>query len=442
MEFEKALACYEAREYDRAIAICKTLLAQQPQRLDGLNLLGGIAFKQGDWWGAIAYYQELLRYHPHCATGYANLGRTWQELDRLEESESAYRQALSLDQGASRWWFNLAYVYWDLGNLERAIACLETVLEQVPDWDEARSTLSLIRLLQGDFQRGFADYEARPSRRELGDSFPRADLIWQGDSLTGKTLVLLAEQGFGDAIQFVRYVPELAAEGVRVWLRCRPPLLRLFQGLPGCDRLFSTEDPIPPWDAHALLMSLPYLRQTTPKTIPAQIPYLYLSPHCRPALPPPKRGRAKVGLVWSGSPTHRKDGDRSCSLAAFQTWFDLPNIQFYSLQTPVRSEERAALAAEERIIDLAPQIRDFWDTAALMTELDLVISVDTAVIHLAGALGIPAWLLLPQIPDWRWGLEGDRSPWYPSLRLFRQSRRGEWQDVLLAVREQLRRWRA
>ncbi|MCC5896843.1 MAG: glycosyltransferase family protein [Phormidium sp. BM_Day4_Bin.17] len=442
MEFETALGCYEAREYDRAIAICETLLAQQPQRLDVLNLLGGIAFKRQEWSRAIAYYQTLLRHHPRCATGYANLGRTWQQIERLEEAQLAYRQALVLHHEASQWWFNLGYIYWDLGQLDEAIACFETVLGLVPDWHEARSTLSLIRLLQGDFQRGFADYEARPSRRDLADNFPRGDLIWQGEPLPGKTLLLLAEQGFGDAIQFVRYVPQLAAEGVRVWLRCRPPLLRLFQGVPGCDRLFSTEDPIPPWDAHALLMSLPYLRQTPPSRLPAQVPYLYLSPHCRPSLPAPKRGGVKVGLVWSGSPTHRKDGDRSCSLAAVQTWFDCPNIQFYSLQTPVRPEEQAALAADERIIDLAPQIRDFWDTAALMQDLDLVISVDTAVIHLAGALGKPAWVLLAKIPDWRWGLEGDRSPWYPSVRLFRQSRRGEWQDVLLAVGEQLRRWDA
>ena len=284
MEFETALGCYEAQEYDRAIALCETLLVQQPQRLDVLNLLGGIAFKQEKWSDAIAHYQELLQHHPHCATGYANLGRTWQQLDRLEESQSAYCQALALNPEASQWWFNLGYVYWDLGELEGAIACFETVLQQVPDWHEARSTLSLIRLLQGDFQQGFADYEARPSRRDLAASFPQGDLIWQGEPLGGKTLLLLAEQGFGDAIQFVRYVPQLAAEGVRVWLRCRSPLLRLFQGLPGYDRLFALEDPIPPWDAHALLMSLPHLRQTTPTTIPTQVPYLYLSPHCRPPL--------------------------------------------------------------------------------------------------------------------------------------------------------------
>ncbi|KPQ38668.1 MAG: Glycosyltransferase family 9 (heptosyltransferase)/TPR repeat [Phormidium sp. OSCR] len=440
MDIEMALACYDARQYDRAVAICQTLLAQQPQRLDALNLLAGIAFQQGEWSQAIAHYQTLLKQYPRFATGYANLGRTWQEIDSLPAAKAAYQQALALDDSGSQWWFSLGHIHWDLGEIEAAIACFEAVLARDPQWHEARSTLSLLRLLQGDFQRGFAAYEARPSRRDLGQTFPRGDLIWQGESLRGKTLLLLAEQGFGDAIQFVRYVPELAAEGVRVWLRVRPPLLRLFQGLPGCDRLFSTDDPIPAWDAHALLMSLPYLRQTTPETIPAKVPYLHLSPHCRPPFPKAPTGYKKVGLVWRGSPTHRKDGDRSCSLAEFQRWFELPQIQFYSLQKPPQTEEAEAIAAEARLIDLAPLLRDFWDTAAMIQELDLVISVDTAVAHLAGALGKPAWVVLAQTPDWRWGLQGDRSPWYPTLRLFRQSQRGQWTDVMTTIGECLAQW--
>lgn len=432
-----ALHCYETGDDATAAAICRQLLAVQPDRLDALMLLGGVAFRQRDWQGAIALYERILRRYPRCWTAYENLGRTLQACDRLDEAAACYERAIAQDGGRADWHYHLGCADWERGRLDRAIASFDRALQRQPDWEEARSTRGLVRLLAGDWRRGWADYEARPARRDLARSFPRGDRLWKGEDVRGKTLLLLGEQGFGDAIQFARYLPELAARGARVWLRVRSPLVRLFEGLAGCDRRFSTTDPIPAWDAHALLMSLPHLLQI-PEPQGASVPYLRVAPNAAPiSLRDGVGDLPNVGLVWSGSPGHRKDGDRSCTLAQFQPWLALSGLRFYSLQKDPRPEDAARLRGDRRIVDLAPDLGDFRDTAAIVQHLDLVVTVDTAVAHLAGALGKPTWLLLARVPDWRWGMTGDRSPWYPTMRLFRQSRRGDWSDVLAAVERSL-----
>ncbi|MBO9999998.1 MAG: tetratricopeptide repeat protein [Cyanobacteria bacterium SID2] len=440
-DFANALDRYEAGDLDRAAELCQALLQREPSRLDALNLLGGIAYRQRDWHLALQYYQTIVRIYPRCAVGYANFARTLQEIDRLEEAVLLYGEALHLEENRADWHFNLGNAYWDLGDIDIAIEHFEKTLHLDRDFPEVRGHLALNRLLKGNFQQGFADYEGRPARLRLSETFPHPERIWDGSNEAGKTLLLLCEQGFGDAIQFVRYVPILKARGARVLVRCRWPLVRLFETIPGIDRVLSIDEALPNWDAHALLMSLPFLLGTRADTIPRNVPYLSRLPlDCE--LDASLNGTidlARVGLVWSGSPTHRKDRDRSISFDLVRPLLDIPGFRFYSLQKDPKSEEAKALAEDRRICDLSRDLKDFGHTAAIIDRLDLVIAVDTSVAHLAGAMGKPVWVLLSKIPDWRWGLHDDRSSWYPTMQLFRQSRRGEWDTVLEQVQHALLR---
>ncbi|WP_017660631.1 tetratricopeptide repeat-containing glycosyltransferase family protein [Baaleninema simplex] len=444
-DFDRALDRYQRGDLEEAKTLCQQLLQQNPHRLDGLNLLGGIAYQQQRWHDALRCYKTIVRLYPGCGVGHANLGRTLQELDRLEEAVPHYQRALAIAPQNPEWHYNLGHLYWDLGRLEEAIAQFETTMQLEVNFPDIRGHLALVLLLQGQWKRGFAEYEGRPVRDRLSQTFPHPERIWDGSEIAGKRLLLLCEQGFGDAIQFVRYVPMLAQRGAQVWVRCRPPLVRLLQTVPGCDRVLSTEDPLPHWDAHALLMSLPFLLETHQNTVASAVPYLNpptsaLSPS--PPLPLSPSPFPKVGLVWSGRATHRKDKERSIAFDRLQQLLEIPEIEFYSVQKDPRPEDAKILATEWRLRDLVSNCRDFADTAAAIAFLDLVVTVDTSVAHLAGAMGKPVWLLLANVPDWRWGLTGETTPWYPTMRLFRQRRRGEWETVLADLDRALRQWRS
>jgi len=296
-------------------------------------------------------------------------------------------------------------------------------------------------LVSGDLRAGWPQCEYR---WRIAGSVPTRVLpapVWRGDApLEGKTILLHAEQGLGDTLQFLRYVPLVAARGAEICLEVQPSLLPLLAGYPGTASVLARGETLPPVDFHCPLLSLPLAFSTGLDSIPAPVPYLH-APGDRVArwreLTGPARG-PRVGLVWAGNPGHANDRNRSIPFTLFRPiCAPLAGVQFFNLKIEASQADAVALAGTPGIVDHSAMVRDFADTAALVAQMDLVISVDTSVAHLAGALGKPVWLLLPFSPDWRWLLDRDDSPWYPSMRLIRQTRIGEWNAVLNRVRREL-----
>jgi hypothetical protein len=326
-----------------------------------------------------------------------------------------------------------------LGRPEAALQALERAIALAPDYADAHWNRALTLLLAGDFAQGWPAYEWRwraTGMREPDLAAPR----WDGGPLDGQTILLHAEQGLGDSIHFVRYAPLVAARGGRVIVQCPAPLARLLATCAGVARVIPRGEPLPPFELQAPLMSLPGLLNTRLDNIPAEVPYL---------APPAGAGaaaqaalaalaalgaRRTVGVVWAGNPAHENDRNRSCPARCFAA-LGAPERALVSLQKGAGADDIAAIPGA---LDLGPRLEDFAATAAAIARLDLVIAVDTATAHLAGALGRPVWLLLPHAPEWRWQLRRDDSPWYPTMRLFRQERPGDWPGVFERVGEALK----
>ncbi len=322
---------------------------------------------------------------------------------------------------------------------QEAVAAAREALRHLPDDVELHWALSMASLLLGDFTTGWTEHEWRLrhpiySRKVVQLPQPR----WQGELLGGRTIFLHAEQGFGDSLQFIRFVPEVARKAGTVLLHVPPQLIPLVaDSLPANCTLVDEDAPLPAMDFQLPLMSLPLVLGITLATLPAAVPYV------RPDARAVARWRERldlrsprVGITWSGNPAHENDRNRSISLESFHS-IAVDGCHFFALQPEIRVDDRAALNQWPGLVDLGKELRDFADTAALMEALDLIITVDTSVAHLAGALGKPVWILLPHLPDWRWLLERNDSPWYPTARLFRQERAGDWSTPLAKVQAEL-----
>lgn len=369
------------------------------------------------------------------ATGALGAGNALQALGRYREALDAAEQALALQPEMPEALINRGNALRALGRHREALDSYARVIAYRPDDVGAHWNAGLTRLTLGDFERGWPEYEWR--LRGLSDASGRAlpeVPTWHGtEDLTGKTIVLYAEQGFGDAIQFVRYAPRVAARGARVRVACREPLERLFRTVPGVDDV-CTAEAAQPADYQAFLMSLPGAFATGMEDIPAEVPYVAADParveHWRARLAE-SGARRNVGLVWRGNPEHPAARSRDCPAALLPELLAAGDCAFFSLQLDEGAADLGALAAAGRApVDLAAELGDFHETGALIAALDLVISVDTAIAHLAGALGRPAWVLLSFAADWRWLVDRDDSPWYPSLHLLRQTAPGDWHGVL------------
>lgn len=330
--------------------------------------------------------------------------------------------------------------------LDDALVCLDKANAIDPNFAGAHWNRAQIFLLRGNFKQGWQEYEARLHSPEVIKRFGFREFsepIWDGSDIGDKTLLVYAEQGYGDAIQFCRYLPLLQARIQHLFFECRPELLRLMRGLTGgitcIARRDDSREPTIPFDYRIPMMSLPRIFGTELNTIPANVPYLIPDP----ALIQQWRTRIqdnglRVGLVWAGSPSHQSNRYRSLSLEQLLPLANIPDVSFYSLQKGVAAAQAAHPPTGMKLIDLSGDITDFSDTAAIISNLDLVISVDTSVAHLAGALGRPAWVMLYFPAEWRWLLDRNDSPWYPSMRLFRQSSTREWGPVLQQMASALR----
>ncbi len=380
---------------------------------------------------AFGLHRRALSVDPLNVAALGNLGALEQRRGDSEAALRRYAQALVLDPAEARLWSNLGSARHWAGRLAAAGSALDRALALVSDLAGTRLDRAVNRLLQGDYGQGLVDYEAR--RLKPGAPRPPAALpAWKGEDPKGRRLLVWAEQGQGDTIQFARFVPRLGRLGAEVVLAVPRRLVSLLASLAGAGRVVAIEEPLPAADLQAPLMSLPFLLGLGEATAQPIAPYL-VPPSPSAALG--GDGRPLVGLVWAGNPANESDRWRSLALARLAPVLAQDGLRFVSLQFGPGAAAVAAAGLETRIE--TPDLGDFASTAALLASLDLVVTVDTAMAHLAGAMGREAWVLLAHVPDWRWGTRGERTPWYPSLRLFRQPSPGGWDAVVAELAEAL-----
>ncbi len=433
--FRSAIEHQRANRLDLAAGLYRRVLTSRPDFAPAWNNLGVALRALGRIEAAVVCLRRGLALDSCDAGAWTNLGNALRAVGKYEEARNSHLRSLELAPQSGQAMYNLALAYRDLGDTEEAMRCFaraeELGFRQVElYWDRA-----LTHLLMGDLERGFEEYEWRWKLPEHPPRFVDRPL-WDGAGFAGGRLLVHAEQGYGDAIQFMRYLPMAAARGGTVLFECPAPLVRLVRASPdlAAVRVVPAGAPLPRFDCHIPLLSLARVLRTGTEPVPNRVPYL-TAPRAEGFRLP--RTLFKVGLVWAGKPSHRNDRNRSIPFRALLPLLDLPRVCFVALQKGEAAEDIHALGAEALIHSIGPRLRDFADTAAVIARLDLVVTADTAVAHLAGALGRPVWTLLPRSPDWRWQLDREDSPWYPTMRLFRQERPGDWPEVVTRVRAAL-----
>ena len=390
---------------------------------------------------ALADFEAALRLAPGHPDVLYNRGNALMQLDRHAEAIAAFDHVLATVPAHVRAWINRGRALEALNRHEEAVASFGKAITLQKDYADAHFNQALALLTLGDLRRGFEQYEWRWKRSGMSDArrgYGRS--LWLGEFPLGhKTILLHAEQGLGDTIQFVRYAPLLARAGATVVLEVQPELKALLSRLDGVASCHARGETLPAFDLHCPLGSLPLALKTEPATIPADIPYLRADDSriakWRPAIEalPGKR----VALTWAGHAKHANDRNRSIDLALLEPLLALDGISFISIQRELRENDAALLARQRNVTHLGGELADMADTAAVTALVDLVIAVDTSVAHLAGGLGRPVWVMLPFAPDWRWTLTGEHSPWYPQARLLRQPAAGDWQSVIAKLRDEL-----
>ncbi len=434
--------------------------------------LGNVYRDKGQMTEAFGCFQKVIQLHPENANAYVNLGIIFRAQGRFHEEIQCYQKAIQINPGSAEAFFNLGHAFFDREEFDKALACYEKVtllnpsfshaymnlgtilrirgrheealtcyqkaIHLNPDDAEAHWNLANVLLLTGDFKQGWKEYVWL---WKTEDSMKRQRVLsrplWDGADIRGRTILLYAEHGFGDTLQFIRFAPLVAERGATVIVECQPELASLLRGSKGIRQVIPQGEELPAFDIQCPLMMLPVLFNTTIDTIPDAIPYLTADPglvkkwHKRLL---DDHSRMKIGIVWSGVSTSRK----FCPPDIFVPLTQLKDVSFYSLQKGEAAKESVPVPEGMRFYGYTDEIADFSDTAALIENLDLVISIDTSVAHLAGALGRPVWTLLPYLPDWRWLLDRDDSPWYPSMKLFRQPSLGDWKSVIDKVQDNLK----
>jgi Tfp pilus assembly protein PilF len=444
-------------QFDEGILALRRAIEIRPTYAEAFNNLGVALASKGRNEEAATAYRRAIEISPAYAEAFNNLGNALTEQGQFDEALTAFLQALEIKPDYAEALNNLGNLRSLLGQREEAEDAYRRALAIQPDFAGAKLGLSLLWLLRGDFEHGWALYE---SRREAYPFLKRefSQPMWDGGSVDGLRVLLHAEQGLGDTLQFVRYAAMVAARGALVIIECQPPLKTLLQSLEGNFQIVARGEPLPSFDVHCPLMSLPYVLGTRVETIPLTIPYLAADPaktgYWRVRLKKLDQhdvsvsrqdSMLKVGLVWAGGNRpdmpdfNRIDLIRSLNLNRFSPFSEIPGVAFVSLQKGPAAAQASEPPRGLTLFDWTDELEDFADTAALVEALDLVITVDTAVAHLAGALGKPTWLLHRYATCWRWGLEGESAPWYPSIRIFRQPIAGEWESVFQRATAELRR---
>jgi tetratricopeptide (TPR) repeat protein len=434
-------ALREKGQVDEAIANCLKAIELKPSCAEAYCNMGLALQDKCQLDRAITCYQKALQLNPIFAKAYSNLAGALHEKGKYDEALVFFYKAIQLNPNLADTYCNLGITFTKKCQYDEAFKSYEKALQINPNHVAARWNLSLILLLLGNFERGWQEYEWRWKKKEM-IAFERnfVQPLWDGSAIKGLTILLHAEQGLGDTIQFIRYVTLVKERGARVIVECQKELKSLFENMEGIQEVVIRGEDLPAFDTHCPLLRLPLVFNTTLDSIPAKIPYITVDDatiqkwkskfHYNDT-------KLKVGLVWSGNPKLKGDSNRSMSLTAFKPLAKLNNINFYSLQKGEAAQQARDSTEVIHLIDYTEEIGDFSDTAALIENLDLVISVDTSVAHLGGALGKSVWTLLPCEPDWRWMLKREDSPWYPTMRLFRQPSPGDWESVIAKVKDEL-----
>lgn len=400
-------AFHELGRLDNAILNYSKAIKINPDYSEALNSLGSALQVQGKNEEAIQYYKQAIKAGPDNATAHNNLGTSLQELDKLQEALGSYNHAIALNS----------------------------------EDPESHKNRAMILLLKENFSDGWDEYEWRLRTKRHGlRTFNKPK--WDGTALNNRHVLVHAEQGFGDTIQFIRYLPLVRARGGYVVFECHKHLTRLLKNCAGIDEIIERKGALGPsvkFDVHIPLLSLPGIFRTKLDTIPSIIPYISVDSDIETQwdMLLEQNQTFKIGIVWAGNPSFKNYYNRSCSLSDFAPLANIPGVVFFSLQKGPVSIEISKPPKGMKIYNMSDRLNDFADTAALMQKLDLIISTDTGVVHLAGAIGKPVWTLLHFIPDWRWFLGRDDSPWYPGMRLFRQKKPGDWEDVFDRVKKAL-----
>jgi Tfp pilus assembly protein PilF len=393
-------------------------------------------------------YQKAISLRPDYAEAYYNYAITLQKLERFAAAEKNYRLAISIAPNHAKAHSNLGLVLKHQGQFEESEQRFLTALQLDPQFIDAHYNYGLLLLLLGRLKEGWAQYQWFYHPQNTNPSKPNQPNLqvsqWQGEPLQGKTILIHSEQGFGDLIQFVRYAEHLKAIGATVWVLVTKPLVELFKTVSWIERVLENgEQHHAVFDYWVFPLALPYWFQTTLETLPLNVPYLsadetkvlWWREWLNSQIPAEHK---RVGLVWAGNPVHSNDANRSIDFTELYALANCKNVTFISLQLGEKAQRELENCPEGlTILNAAPFIHDFTDTAALLTALDLLITVDSSPAHLAGALNLPVWTLVTKVPDWRWLLEREDSIWYKSTRLFRQSKSGDWASVLENVKTQL-----
>jgi tetratricopeptide (TPR) repeat protein len=434
----RGVTLHVLRRFDEALASYDRALALQPDNAEVHSNRSVTLFELKRFADALASGDRALALRPDYPEAHANRGNALSVLKRFDEALASYESALALRPDYAEAHTNRGVTLHALKRFDDALHCYERALAARPDFAEAHYNEGLCRLLTGDFDRGWAKHEwwretAQLKHASWNFAQPR---LTRSQDIAGKTILLHAEQGFGDTIQFCRYAPWIAALGGRVILEVQRPLHDLMHTLPGAARIVSKGDPLPDFDMHCPMLGLPLAFGTGLATIPRETPYLFASAQAvanwNARLPP--KTRPRIGLAWSGRPEHNNDQNRSIDLAFFLSPLEGIDATFVSLQREVRAADAVVLQERGDLIHFGDELKDFSDTAALVANMDLVVSVDTSVAHLAGAMAKRVWVLLPFIPDWRWLLDRDDSPWYSTARLFRQDDSRQWDSAFGRLR--------
>jgi len=433
------LIFHALKQFERALISYDEGLRLAPDDAELLNRRGVALLELGRPREALESFERVLACHPDHFDALGNRGNALLKLNRVAEALAAYDRALKVAPDNAQLLTNRAVALRRLDRPHEAAMSAARALRSEPDFAHAKFVESVARLTLGDFSTGWRGYEARWQVGAVATKDRHfAAPLWLGERpLHGKTILLHAEQGFGDTIQFVRYAPLLAAAGAKVILEVQPPLARLLSRMAGIEAVVARGQQLPRFDCHCPLLSLPLACATEPTAIPAEIPYIVPAADEVAAWRARLPRRPLIGLVWAGERSHDNDLNRSIGLATLAPFFDLPGVNFVSLQHEVRPEDAPLLQRFPNVRQVGPEFRDFAETAAVISSLDMVIAVDTAVAHLAGAMGKPLTLLLPYAADFRWLRERTDSPWYPSARLYRQPKFGDWDSVIDAVSQEL-----
>ncbi|MEW6339891.1 MAG: tetratricopeptide repeat-containing glycosyltransferase family protein [Pseudomonadota bacterium] len=448
-----AHVCQLAGRHADAVALFERCLERAPDHVQSLHGAALSLTKLGENDRALRYFERLTARHPQLAEVHYNKGSLLGAMGRYDEELAAYRKAIALKPNFGQAYVNVGVALRDLHRFDDALLQFKKALSIDPNDAGARTNRAQTNLLLGEFEHGWREYEWRWRDGTASHGFDPATLWTGAQPLAGKTVFVHHEQGFGDTLQFVRFTDRLSAAGARVVLRVQDALLPLLRRYPGVAEVIGESAPVPPFDYHCPTMSLAFALKVRAADLAAAVPYLgadaariaqwntlFDTAHDTDS---DSTRRSRVGIVWSGNPGHVNDRNRSIALAQLAPLFEA-KASFVSLQKVVRDGDRASftsLAQRGALLDVAGRLESFADTAGLIAHLDLVISVDSAVAHLAGALGKPVWIALPFTPDWRWQLKRNDSPWYPGVRLFRQNVRGDWTHVVAEIRAALDGWR-